>query len=139
MTRAMVIALALAACGGKQQTGGGGGSAAGSAVGNTDPVAHETPLEARRDAACKQLAPRLTSCAVEDAKADLAAGKVTQKQFTDDTAPGLLQKHTEKFIEECTTKRDYSSRQIRVLEVCFKEETECGPLRECLTNLQPKK
>jgi hypothetical protein len=31
-----------------------------------------------------------------------------------------------------------SSRQVRVLEVCFKQETECGPLTECLKNLEAK-
>ena len=37
---------------------------------------------------------------------------------------------------KCKAKRDYSSRQIRVLEVCPEEETECAPLLECLQNLQ---
>jgi hypothetical protein len=34
-----------------------------------------------------------------------------------------------------------SSRQVRVLEVCFKEEQECGPLMSCLDHLkaQPAK
>jgi hypothetical protein len=31
-----------------------------------------------------------------------------------------------------------SSRQVRVLEVCFREETECAPLEACLANLSPE-
>jgi len=51
----------------------------------------------------------------------------------------VLKKNTDMFVEKCTAWRDISSRQIRVLEVCFKEESQCGPLRECLANLQPPK
>lgn len=97
-----------------------------------------TPLEVRRDAACEAIAPKLTACAREDAQADLAAGKVTKLDFDRDTAPEIQRKNTERFIAECAAWRDISSRQVRVLEVCFKAEQECGPLRDCLANLQPK-
>jgi hypothetical protein len=135
--RALCIAVAIASCGGPQQpppTGEGSG------LGSAEPVAKDTrtPFEIRRDTACKQLAPRLTECAVDDAKADLAAGKVTQQQFQQDTAPEVLHKNTQQFVEKCTGWRDMSSRQVRVLEVCFKSETECGALKDCLKNLEAK-
>lgn len=138
MIRMLCIAVAIASCGSPQQpapAGEGSGN-----LGSAEPVAKDTrtPFEIRRDAACNQLAPRLTACAVDDAKADLAAGKVTQQQFQQDTAPEVLHKNTEQFVEKCTGWRDMSSRQVRVLEVCFKSETECGSLKDCLKNLEAK-
>lgn len=93
-----------------------------------------TELERRRDVACETLGPRISACAVEDAKADLAAGKVSKEQFDKDTASGVVKKNSEEFVKDCSG-HDYSSRQVRVLEVCQKEETECEPLLACLDNL----
>jgi hypothetical protein len=94
-----------------------------------------TPIERRRDAACDALGPKLTACAVADARADLAAGKIDQRQFDDQTAPRWQQKLTAEWLANCKGGR-YSSRQVRVLEVCFREETECGPLVACLDHLR---
>lgn len=93
-----------------------------------------TELERRRDTACETLGPRISACAVEDAKADLAAGKVTKEQFEKVTASGVVKKNSEKFVKDCSG-HDYSSRQVRVLEVCQREESECEPLLACLDNL----
>ena len=129
----MVLAV-LAACGGKQQPASGDPDPAGS---GTEPAKDtRSELERRRDGACDALGPRITQCAVEDAKADLAAGKTTKQQFDQDTAPAVQHKNTEKFLEQC--KVSMSSRQVRVLEVCFKQETECGPLLECLGHLSDR-
>ncbi|HUS27150.1 MAG TPA: hypothetical protein VMZ53_01535 [Kofleriaceae bacterium] len=117
----------LVACGPKQPT----------TPSNTTheiPPDNRTEIEKRRDGACDTLGPRITECALEDAKAQYEAGKVSKSQFEQDTAPGVLKKNTEEFVKDCR-KSDYSSRQIRVLEVCQKEETECGPLLACLDNL----
>jgi hypothetical protein len=128
----LVTASTLAACGSKQQTpveNTGTGSAAA-------PADTRTAIEKRRDAACEELGPRLTTCAVNDAKAALAGGTITQKQYDDITQSGVLKKNTEEFIESCEKpKTAYSSRQIRVLEVCPKEELECEPMIACLDNL----
>jgi hypothetical protein len=96
-----------------------------------------TELEKRRDSACETLGPKITSCAHEDAKADYAAGKVSKTEYEKNTAPEVLSANTKKFVETCQQQR-YSSRQVRVLEVCQKEESECGPLLSCLDNLNPK-
>jgi hypothetical protein len=112
------LCLAAAACGGPQASNA------------------KTPLEKRRDAACEAIGPKLTECAVEDARSELAAGRVTQADFDRTTAPEIRHKNTERFIGQCTAWHDISSRQVRVLEVCFKAETECGALRDCLANLQ---
>ncbi|HEX2689992.1 MAG TPA: hypothetical protein VHN14_25415, partial [Kofleriaceae bacterium] len=90
-----------------------------------------TPIEKRRDAACDQLGPKITDCAVEDARAALTAGTIGQQQFDRDTAPEVRHKNTEEFQRTCKSTA-YSSRQVRVLEVCFHEETRCAPLLDCL-------
>ncbi len=134
----------LLACGGPQRGAGGEGSAAREPpAGPAAPPAYvasdprtppRTPIERRRDAACDQLGPKITACAVEDARASLAAGKIDRPQFERDTAPAIQRKHTEEFGTACKG-HPYSSRQIRVLEVCFHEETRCAPLLDCLGHL----
>jgi hypothetical protein len=132
MMRALVIAL-LAACGGT--------SSSAPSNQNTTPIQgpNETrsPLEKRRDAACETLAPKITQCAVEDAKADLANGKITKAQFDKDAAPEVQHKNSDEYATKCKSQQ-LSSRQVRVLEVCFKAESECGPLLACLDNLKAK-
>jgi hypothetical protein len=127
----VVLAVAVAACGSKQSppvSNAGGGE-------QVAPVQDtRTELERRRDAACETLGPKITACAVEDAKRDLAAGKITQKQFDADTSIPVQRKNTEEFIKACESAL-YSTRQIRVLEVCQQEESECEPLLACLDHL----
>jgi hypothetical protein len=128
--------LLLVACGPKHSSNVGNSTGSGS---GEDPYPGpvkdtRTEIEKRRDAACDTLGPRITTCAHEDAKADYAAGKVGKAEYEKNTAPEVLNANTKKFIEACR-KAPYSSRQVRVLEVCQKEESECGPLLSCLDNL----
>ena len=139
MLRLWALGLALAACGGSQaapQPPGNGGS---SGSGGDPPGVVEdtrTELERRRDAACDKLGPKLARCAVEDSHAMFAAGKITRQQHDDATKPELERALAKDWQTKC--RRGYlSSRQVRVLEVCFREETECAPLEACLGNLQP--
>jgi hypothetical protein len=128
--RATLFGVLLVACGGGQpppSTTGGGQQP-------TGPSDTRLEIERRRDAACETLGPRITSCAVEDAKAQLAAGTITQKQYNDTTASGVLAKNTQEFVKQCSG-TSFSSRQVRVLEVCQREESECEPLLACLDNL----
>jgi hypothetical protein len=127
--KSLVIVM-LAACGSKPApTGPATGS--GSAQPAPDP---RTPIVRRRDAACDALGPKLVACAVSDTKADLDAGKISKAQFDDLTAPVWLKRLEAKWFKECKVD-EISSHQVRVLEVCFKEEQECGPLLDCLTHL----
>lgn len=125
-----IMMFAAAACGGKQP--------AQDTTGPADPPGvvtdTRTPLEKRLAAACDALGPKLTQCAVDDAKAQLAAGKITQKEFDATTSADIQAGLTKDWDKRCN-RPDRSSRQVRVLEVCFKEETECGPLLDCLENL----
>jgi len=124
----------LAACGGPARSADGEGGAVREP--RPAPVASDsrTPIEQRRDAACDQLAPKITACAVEDARADLGSGKIDRSQFERDTAPAIQRKHTEEFGKACKGEA-YSSRQVRVLEVCFRDEPRCAPLLDCLGHL----
>jgi hypothetical protein len=126
---AVALGLGLAGCGGPQRAPDEAAPGAGAA-----PAEPHTPIERRRDAACDALGPRLTACAVADARADLAAGKIDQRAFDRDAAPEVQQKLTAAWLAECKG-HPYSSRQVRVLEVCFREETQCAPLIACLDHL----
>ena len=134
--RSLLLILVVVACGGKQQTqsGSGSGSGSGEPVGVVKDTRSE--IEKRRDVGCEKLRPKLVACAVEDAKASLDSGKITKKQFDLDTAPQVQAKLGEKWMESCQVQM--SSRQVRVLEVCEKEETQCGPLLTCLEHLNDK-
>lgn len=133
---ALAAALVLGACGGGQRAPGG--EPAGAQAAGAQPAApSRTAIERRRDAACEQLGPKLTACAVADARADLAAGKIDQRQFEQDTAPAIQRKNTEEFEKACKGTA-YSSRQVRVLEVCFQQEPQCGPLLDCLGHLDDR-
>ena len=92
-----------------------------------------TTIEKRRDTACDALAPTLTDCAVADAKATMSPAELAKLKPEE-----LRAKHRQEFLKECKGSQ-MSSRQVRVLEVCFREEKQCGPLAECLTNLTPTK
>jgi len=128
-----LVTLLAVSCGSKQQTpvnnaDNGSGSAA--------PADTRTAIEKRRDAACETLGPRITTCAANDAKAAKESGQITQKQYDEITQSGVLKKNTEEFIDSCKQpKTPYSSRQIRVLEVCPAQELECEPMMACLDNL----
>ena len=129
MMRILTSLALIAACGGKQQPPPQNDT--------TAPVTDtRTPLEKRRDAACEKVGAKATQCALDDAKADLAAGKVTKAEFDKNTAPGITRENTAKYIRGCEV--PLSSRQVRVLEVCYKSETECEPLLDCLSHINDK-
>jgi hypothetical protein len=132
MTRFALIVLV--ACGGSKP-------APISGSGSAEPVGvakdTRTPIQRRQDDACTDVGKKLTDCALSDAKAAFAAKQISKGEFDAATEPAVLEKHTQKYVEGCTEK-PLSSRQVRVLEVCFREEPECGPLEDCLKNLQPE-
>jgi len=93
---------------------------------------NRSELQIRQEAACEIAAPRLTACAVED----------TQQQTPETRAEADAERtariNTREFIKTCTAAQ-MSSRQVRVYEVCLREETECDPLLACLDNAAPQK
>jgi hypothetical protein len=129
------VLVALIACGGKTPPST---EPTGSADDPPGVVADtRTELEKRRDAGCEQLKPKIVNCAVDDARANFEAGKVSKEQYQKDTAPEVQKGLADKWMKDCRV--EMSSRQVRVLEVCFREEQECGPLVSCLEHLNPKK
>ncbi|MCE9578037.1 MAG: hypothetical protein K8W52_33210 [Deltaproteobacteria bacterium] len=129
MIRTALLALALAACGSKTP-----------APAEPDDTLTEHPatgvhadteIHRRRDAACEALAPRITACAVEDAKATM-----TPEELKSLDLPATTKIHQREFIKQCTAD-ELSSRQVRVYEVCTKEAPDCAALDECLKNAEP--
>jgi hypothetical protein len=101
------------------------------AAGEPEPAPPTTELARRQYAACDRVIPRLTACAVADAKAKMSAEEYA-KLDVENTAPI----HTRENVKKC--KNGYmSSRQVRVYEVCDREETACEPLVACLDNATP--
>lgn len=90
-----------------------------------------TELEKRRDAACEHIQPKLTQCAVADAKSTMSPAELAKLKPDE-----LVEPHKQKWLKECKSS-SMSSRQVRVLEVCDREESECAPLEGCLKNLEP--
>lgn len=126
--KSFVLIAVLAACGGKP--------APQEPLGPAEPPGPvtdtRTELEKRLDAACKALEPKIVECTVDDAKAAHAAGTLSKAQLDDLTRPPILEKLAAEWEDKCD-RRERSSRQVRVLEVCYREEQECGPLLDCLT------
>jgi hypothetical protein len=130
------LVLTIAACGGKTPppNNNGSGEELKGVVKDT-----RTEFQKRRDTGCEQVANKLTACALEDLKAEFAKGAITEAVYKESSTPAYLAYYTKKYVDSCRMGVT-SSRQIRVLEVCYREETECDPLAECVANnIQPQK
>lgn len=93
----------------------------------------KTEFQRRQEAACDQLGPKLTQCAYESAKRTLTPEEMKKQQVEEKRAD-----HTALFVDGCR-KQQMSSRQLRVYEVCMREERECEPLISCLEHAKPQK
>lgn len=135
MRKTVIAILLLAACSSKS-----GEST--TPTGNVEPPAPmkdtRTEFEKRLDAACNALGPTLTTCAVSDANEKLRSGEIKQKEFDEITKPAIIEKLDQEWRETCYQPTKFTSYQVRVLEVCKQQETECGPLQDCLDNLNKK-
>lgn len=133
MKRAFAILVLLVACkhdGGTTTPTGGAGSGSAAAAPVVD---KRTPYEQRRDVACHKLGKRITACAVEDAKKQVAAGKLKQTDFNEITKPEILAKNTDEATEACM--KIVTTHQLRVVEVCQEQESECDPMNACLEHV----
>ena len=130
----IALVLSLAACGNKGNSKSGDGDTLPDDLrsnGNSDPPP-ATELEKRQGAACEELGPKLTECAIADARATMPPEELAKLDI-EHTAPV----HTREFVKSCKGQA-MSSRQVRVYEVCMREETECAALTACLENASPK-
>jgi hypothetical protein len=130
----MVVLSSGLACGGSKTQPVGPGSGSGSAV--EPPKDTRTEIEKRRDDACDKVGDKITQCQLDDAKAQLAAGEVSKKDFDDATTPMALKQFKDAWLQKCHV--PMNSFQVRVLEVCHKEETQCAPFYNCLEHLNDK-
>ncbi len=133
----VTLAAALAGCGGKSRpatnpdddlTLGSGGS------GGSGSAAKATPFEARRDAACEQVGSKVSKCAAEDTRNDKQHPPTADELAQLDQTAAIDKRE---YVKKCEA-ADMSSRQIRVMEVCAKSETECDPFLACMDNMKPQ-
>jgi hypothetical protein len=110
--------------------GGGGQPEAATPAAPAGPP--KTELQRRQEAACDALGPRLTACAYESAKQNL-----TEEQLKKEQVDEKVGDHTALIVEKCR-QQQMSSRQVRVYEVCMREEAECAPLLDCLEHAKPQ-
>ena len=96
-----------------------------------------TPIEKRRDAACEKVGAKSAQCAVEESNQKFASGKISKTEHEQAIEPKIVRALADKYTSECK-RPQLSSRQVRVYEVCLREETECGPFLSCLDNVQPQ-
>ncbi len=134
MRTILLAVLLAAACGPKSKpveddTLPDPGSDSPGGGGDDEPEPPASELDARKYAACEQVGPRLTECAIEDARQNMSPEEFAKLDVAN-TGPV----HTREFIKKCRTD-ELSSRQVRVYEVCIAEETECAPLMTCLSHL----
>jgi hypothetical protein len=122
--KALALVLVMACSGGGKPPVATGGSGSGSAAVEDK----RTPIEKRRDAACDAIEAPLTNCAIDDLKRTMKPADLAKLDLDKMRAD-----HRKRWFELC--KRPKTSHQVRVLEVCFKEEKECDPLADCLLHL----
>lgn len=127
----LIFAAAIAVgCGGKRASNAAEPTPATASTSEVEPPPL-TEIELRRDAACEALAPKLTACAIDDARRNLPPEKLAELD-----PDKLAKKHSEEFLAGCK-RQALSSRQVRVYEVCAREESECDALVSCLDNARP--
>jgi hypothetical protein len=132
MRLCLVMVLVCAACGGASQKPDPDPSPHNAASTDTSDVDDRSPMQVRQEAACEQVGRRATKCAIED----------TSKQSADVRAQADVENtaaiNTREYVKKCVAQY-MSSRQIRVFEVCLREESECDPFFDCLDNANAQK
>lgn len=92
----------------------------------------DTEIARRQQAACNQVMPVLTACAVSDACEKMEPDKLAELDL-ENTAPI----HARENLKKCKG-TPMSSHQVRVYEVCIREEQgDCAALAACLENANP--
>jgi len=124
----LFLVILCGSCGGSKPEPDQPPSGTGSPIVEDD----RTQLQVRQEAACEQTGKKLRQCAIEDNQKQPAAER--KEADVEHTAP-ILERE---YIKACTA-AEMSSRQVRVHEVCLREEVECEPFLDCLDNAKPQK
>lgn len=94
----------------------------------------EERFSMHQQAMCDALAPRLTTCAVEQARKNLTEREIEKQGLSD---PAFLRKYTNDIRSECSLK-EISMRQIKLLETCTAQDSDCKTYLSCLDTVQAK-
>ena len=93
-----------------------------------------TEFERRHHAACETVGAKVSACAAEDTRNDKAHPPTADELAQLDQTAAIDKRE---YIKKCDA-AEMSSRQIRVMEVCSKEETACDPFLACLDHMKPE-
>jgi hypothetical protein len=137
--RTMLVAmvLALAACGGKTKPAAAPPPADDDLTIKPHPIDDgkpETEYERRLRAACEDVGAKVSACAVEDTRNDKQHPPTADELAQLDQTAAIDKRE---YIKKCVA-AEMSSRQIRVMEVCAKEEAACEPFLACLDHMKPE-
>lgn len=119
-----VMFVLLAACAG----GSSGTTAQEPPLSNSRSV----ELDAAQDAACQRLAPKVTDCAIEDARATMSPQDFADMARDLDE---LADRNSEQYIDHCT-RSPMSRRQLEVYEQCALDVT-CEEFLACTDRAKP--
>ncbi len=123
-----VLAAVLGACSGSS---GSQSPAGGGAVPAQDPEASrraesERQLRAAQESAVEAMCDRLVDCSVEEARATMTPEEVAGLDL-ENTMPLAREE-----CEDESTQRNFSPRQVRVVQRCVTEAATCEALHSCL-------
>jgi hypothetical protein len=107
--------------------GCGGDSARSASNPPTQALSAEQALRAAQKSECEALCPRLSECAVEDARANMSAAELAKLDLE-----AKARQHTNECITQCSGS-SLSPRQVRVMRRCRKESAAvCSQYLACL-------
>jgi hypothetical protein len=88
-------------------------------------------LKVRQEAACEQVSPVVTECAIADARATMKP-----EEFAKLDVERLRPVHLARYQDECTAS-DMSPRQVKIFEECMADTT-CEVFLACLDKARPQ-
>jgi hypothetical protein len=130
----VVIVTAIAACGGKSKPTAQPDDDLTIKPSGSGAATPGTEFERRHHAACEQVGAKVSACAVEDTRNDKEHPPTADELAQLDQTAAIDKRE---YIKKCDA-AEMSSRQIRVMEVCSKEETACDPFLACLDHMRPE-
>ncbi|MEZ4359219.1 MAG: hypothetical protein R3B48_03495 [Kofleriaceae bacterium] len=121
----LAVALLSLACGGR-------GAPAERPAGVEPQPEPASEFARRQRAACAATGERVTACAITGLRAASTKDELAKLDLEK-----MQQVNSAAYAEKCEADA-LSSRQLRVYEVCLREERECEPFLSCLDNLTPQ-
>lgn len=120
------LALGVACGGAKQPAEPSPATAEATEAPSPDEPSPEDKLRMQQAGACRPMCERLTTCSVEDARANLSPEKFAELEV-ETTAP----RHTDECDRSCNANA-LSPRQVQVIRDCVSAESDCQTFVSCL-------